>query len=269
MATVYWTGGAGDGNIGTDANWSSGADPGVGDTVIFDRTSQTLTGTLANSPAIVLFTENFSGSGDITLPAVTTKLVYAGSGASMKVTATGTIALAELQHSAQQVFIAAGSSTWTRITNTAGQVTVLGAAPVTTFENLAGTATLYYNSTGLTTGNFLGGRTELFRACATGVVQNGRLTQHNDGSTTTNMSAICTVYAGGVYNTRSTGTDAAVTTMPGGAFTPEGAAGDFTITTPTEYAGSSFPMVAPGVTVAGIKVYRGAVSGGGNPGITL
>jgi len=269
MATVYWTGGAGDGVVSTAGNWSGGAVPAAGDTVVFGQTNSDITGTADNSWANMVVTAGFKGTFGVasafTLVAITTKLTYGGSGTIAKIGCSGTVAAASLEHGPNQTFEAV-SGTWTTLTNGLGQLVINAAAVVTTLQNAGGDVQAGYNSTAITTG-FLAGSGTIRRTVTTAHVMRGTWISEDNGSTATGFSTAL-VHSGAIYNKRSTadeGGGTAHSIYPGGTITLVGNKGKVTTNaaiaiTVSKWLGANFHYL--GVPGQGVTATITAVGGG-------
>ena len=247
MALKTWTDGAADGNWATAGNWSPSA-PGAADDVLIDRSSRNIIAGLATGISItsLTVTPGFGGSigtagSALTFTAITGLATLSGSGAFIKLGASGTIA-STLISSSGTVYLTAGT-----FTNVYAKTPWEGeaAAILTNVYNVGGIGTIGYNATACTV---------LYNSA--GTVNCGRsiTTMTNNGTTRLQLAAAVTTAnnnAGAVYM-NSTGT---ITTYNGydkSVFSAAGAtqptAAGSTITTANLFGTAKYALYSNGIT---------------------
>jgi hypothetical protein len=253
MATQVWSGGAGNGTFADNANWVSGTAPGNNDTAIIGATNSTINGAATGFTAItVKVLPGFGGTIGLDTPLTfgsATLIEYAGSGSYANFGCAGTVTAGTFNHTGGKAVVSTG--TWTTLINGSGQIEIPAATVVTTFRNVAGTATAGYNATVFTLIES-GGSSTIKRSATAATVFRGNLTQQDGGTGTYTLCTTANVHNGATYNKQSGGVDVTVNAYPGSSFTlygNTGGGGSVAITTLNEYAGSRVNLVVPGLTV--------------------
>lgn len=270
MPTVTWTGGAGDNNWATGANWSGGSAPSAADTVRFDNgSSDVATGPgAAIALTALIVTNGYSGNwtGLVTLDTITT-LTINGAGTLYRLSAPATTANLYLN---PQTTVSHEGGTWATVyASGSGNVNRSGTGAWTAYDVLPGvkvTAT----SSNQTFGSGTNGGT---------IVTAGNITTYRgtggDRLTTTGTAAVgtlATIGNGSIFNHLSSGTIAELDAQAGSAFPCNGSPKDFTITTTKLWAGAMLNQQPPGITITFTNpiVYIGKVgmpTGTGSGGI--
>jgi hypothetical protein len=256
MATVTWTGGAGDNNWNTGGNWSGGSAPSATDDVIFNTGASSVTTgpSSALAYATVTVTPGYSGSwgtaaNTLLFGNITGSVTIAGSGSSYKF-GTGTCPVVNIEVESR-TFVAITAGTITTLTTSGSQGIELTAA-ATTCRNVNAVLTAQSGTAFTTLSN--GGVVRCYRNVTTLDNYGGaQVTMYN----ATTMGTVNN-HAGASYNHQSTGTITTANNFPKAMISARGATGTFTLTTLNDWAGSMADLVVAGVTITpGTRNYIG------------
>lgn len=263
MSTVYWTDGAGNGNLGTSGNYDINNLPSSGDTLVFERGFTDILGgsAIAAIPlAEVRFTEGYRGNkvGAAGNPAKfrTASFTFAsrtvGTAVVQGVTAFTNV---NIKHLPGTFHIAAGTPDITKLYlgTGPGYCEVATDVSVSDFKTAGMGCLLSPDPTSppnLKARIGRGANVESQRRMAN-VMLDGYLTVTASGSLTHSdpANAECTITATGRLNFASKGTLTRLERLPGSRLTFEGATRDITIGQDTAYAGAQMELPT-GVSVS-------------------
>lgn len=238
MATRTWLGV--DGNWNNTSNWSGGAVPVDGDSVVIADGTIDITSGLDQTGVnlvdlYISFGANIGSDGAYLTIGVTGKLTWIGSGQTVRIAAeAGGIAKAVIAPQGMGTFVVAGSGTYTLIEGgRQGRIEIASGATVTTLRT-AGAGVYADAGTAFTTLDVAGGYAQTFRSVGTATVQSGaRLETRSTAAVSTKV----TTYPGGYFNHKSSGTVAHSEAYPNAVATSAGSPYNFTLTNATTWVG--------------------------------
>lgn len=242
MATVdvYFTGGAGTGNLATAGNWSTGAVPALGENVAIDRTSYDLYGTIAADVGNVYVTPGWTGTQFGTTATPVSILASGGSDVVnielnprcylARLTSSGTISKLQVSGTgAGLIVLVGGTYTQSEIVGNA----LIGASAVCTTHYALGGKQKAESGTAFTN-LFVDQGAELESSRNLGTCQVDGLVRAIDSTTST----LVNIGSGGVFNLQSDGTQTSIRVRRGGTFSLDGCKKVVTVSALYDHAGS-------------------------------
>jgi hypothetical protein len=267
MASITWTGAAGDGNWNTGGNWLGSAAPAGADDVIFDRGSYNVTTGPSSAINVTLkVTAGYTGSWIATITLGTISAFnFAGSGATYNLSATVTKCMAYI---IRGTTLQAVGGTWTN-TYVSGQ---RGGY----FYKTAATLTNLYSrnvNVEFTSGGSASTIVQMSNGSFTTALNPGTFTSKGKNQVVVTGSAAPTsvmLAAGDVYNHLSSGTIGTLDLVPESSFPCVGAFNNFTISQLNTWPDSYINRYPPGVTITiSAETAYGFQGGGGQGSIGL
>lgn len=271
MATVTWTGGAGDGNWQTNGNWDTGAAPVATNDVVFNSGSISVTAGLTGNAYTVnslTITENYTGSigsgaTALTLTAATT-LKCSGRGSYYKFAFNSTTARIDTA-TGVTVYLSSGTFATVYHSGKGGELKAESAV-VTAYRGTSNAITLTADAATAFTTLHTAGKVFTSRNIATFVGKGGSLLAT---AATAAITTSATLVKGDVFNHNSSGTITLLDIGPGAAFPLANATKDFTITDTNLWQGGMLNLNPPSITVTYTNAiaYIGYGSGSGIEGM--